>query len=93
MLRYVGNYETALTDHQFNKDDLWITITPKDEYMPNITVNLLHEKPEIFITENHMNLGIICDHEIEQHIERLRQTQITIQEIKELLQKHFPSII
>lgn len=61
--------------------------------MPDITINLLHSKPDIFITESSMNLGIIYDHEIEQHIERLRHAQTTIQEIKELLQKHFPSII
>lgn len=92
-IRYVGDYETALTDHQFDKNDIWVTITRKDECMPDIRVNLLQSKPEIFITENSINLGIIRDYEIEQQIQRLEQTQTTIQEIKKLFHEYFPGIL
>lgn len=93
MLRYVGNYETALADHQFDKNDIWMTITPKDGYMPDIRVNLLPDRPEIFLTENNINLGIIREHEIGLQIQRLKQAQVTIQEIKDLFHEHFPDIL
>ena len=51
--------ENCDKNHQFDKNDIWVTITPKDEYMPDIRVNLLPDRPEIFLTDNSMNLGII----------------------------------
>ena len=92
MLRYVGDYETALADHQFDKNDIWVTIIQKDEYMPDIHVNLLPDRPEIFLTDNSMNLGIIRECEIDLQMQRLKQAQVTIQEIKDLFHEHFPNI-
>ena len=89
----MGDYKTALNSHQFDKNDIWVTITTKDGYMPDIRVNLLCDKPEIFITENSISLGIIHEHEIEQHIQRLKQAQMTIQEFKGLFHKYFPGIL
>lgn len=93
MLRYVGDYGTALADHQFDKNDIWVTVTQKDEYMPDIHVNLLPDRPEIFLTDNSMNLGIIRECEIDLQMQRLKQAQVTIQEIKDLFHKHFPNVL
>lgn len=93
MIRYVGDYDTALNNHRFDKNNIWVTITRKDECMPDIRINLLPNTPEIFIAENGTNLGIIREHEIEQHIQRLEQTQTTIQEIKKLFHEYFPGVL
>lgn len=93
IIYYIGDYETALRNKQFDKNDFMITIKAKDEAMPGIRINLIPDTPEIVIIDNGINLGIIHDYEINEQIERLKEVQAAIQNIRNLFHTHFPQLL
>lgn len=94
-LRYLSeNYHEDKAKNQIDPSAIMITITPDTPnlYNMNVTLKTNLTKGCIYLTDPDIAMGIIHESEIDKTIRNLQTAQNAIQEVKSMLNKHFPGV-